>query len=399
MRSPLLPVRLARHRILAPIVALALLTSVAGCATPTEAPNSEPAATADGVQANGTTPGYLATDGSQLVDSDGEPVQLRAVNWFGLETSSCMPHGLWQRSLDDIMDQIASVGFTALRLPYANQCLEASPEGLDEASNPDLVGKTSIEVMDAVISAAKARDMVVLLDRHRPDYDAQSELWYTDEYPEERYIEDWLMLAERYAGDPTVIGADLHNEPHGPACWGCGDESIDWAAAAQRVGNAILEVNPDWLIVVEGVEGMSDGTTTWWGGGLADAAESPVELLIPGRLVYSVHDYPASLYEQDWFTASDYPENLPAVWDRNWGYLVKQDIAPVLLGEFGTRYATESDRIWLASLVDYIDENNLSFAFWSWNPNSGDTGGLVKDDWTTLEQEKLDALAPLLSGD
>lgn len=39
------------------------------------------------------------------------------------------------------------------------------------------------------------------------------------------------MLARRYAGNPAVIGADLHNEPHAEgtnpnatgACWGCGD--------------------------------------------------------------------------------------------------------------------------------------------------------------------------------
>ncbi len=38
----------------------------------------------------------------------------------------------------------------------------------------------------------------------------------------------------------------------------------------------------------------------------------------------------------------------------------------------------------------------MSFAYWSWNPNSGDTGGLVADDWSSPEQDKLDALAPLL---
>ena len=40
-----------------------------------------------------------------------------------------------------------------------------------------------------------------------------------------------------------VIGADLHNEPHSPACWGCGDPNTDWRLAAERAGNAILSVN------------------------------------------------------------------------------------------------------------------------------------------------------------
>ena len=30
-----------------------------------------------------------------------------------------------------------------------------------------------------------------------------------------------------------------------------------------------------------------------------------------------------------------------------------------------------------------------SWFYWCWNANSGDTGGLVQDDWSTLEWVKL----------
>ena len=59
-------------------------------------------------------------------------------------------------------------------------------------------------------------------------------------------------------------------------------------------------------------------------------------LEVADRVVYSPHDYPASVAWQNWFGASDYPDNLTSVWDTNWGYIQKQGIAPVLLGEFGT---------------------------------------------------------------
>jgi len=75
---------------------------------------------------------------------------------------------------------------------------------------------------------------------------------------------------------------------------------------------------------------------------------------------------------------------------------VQEGIAPVVVGEFGTRDETDSDRTWLAHLVPYLHDGGFSFGYWSYNPNSGDTGGLVQDDWVTPQQAKLDALAPLL---
>ncbi|MBM9474887.1 cellulase family glycosylhydrolase [Nakamurella flavida] len=349
------------------------------------------------VEAAVTTPGYLHTNGSAIVTESGTPVTLKAVNWFGMETSNCAPHGLWQISLDQGLDRIAAFGFTTLRLPFSNECLRSTaPVSGIEARNPELAGRTPLQVMDAVVAEAGARGMQVILDRHRPDSGSQSELWYTSRYSEKDWIDDWVMLAKRYAGNPTVIGADLHNEPRGSACWGCGDAARDWAAAATRAGNAVLAANPRWLVIVEGVERSADGSTTWWGGNLRDTAAKPIQLAVKNQLVYSAHDYPASVFPQTWFADPAYPANLPAVWDRSWGYLAKQNIAPVLLGEFGTKLETESDRAWLRTLVGYLGENRISFAFWSFNPNSGDTGGLVADDWVTPQQAKLDALAPLL---
>lgn len=77
---------------------------------------------------------------------------------------------------------------------------------------------------------------------------------------------------------------------------------------------------------------------------------------------------------------SAYPRNLEKVWDANWGYLQREGLAPVLLGEFGSKLETASDRKWMSTLVSYLSKRKISFAYWSFNPNSGDTGGLVKDD-------------------
>jgi endoglucanase len=250
--------------------------------------------------------------------------------------------------------------------------------------------------MDAVIDYAGELGMKVFLDRHALEQDNRTALWYNDAFSEERWISDWEMLAERYAGNSTVIGADLHNEPHDEACWDCGDAALDWKAAAERAGNAILEVNPDWLIIVEGVEETDDGTT-WWGGNLSNAGDAPVELSSPEKLVYSPHEYATSVFRQPWFDEPDFPDNLPGIWDGFWGYLIDDGVAPLIVGEFGTTLEAEEDQQWLAELMTYMDQKGISWTFWSWNPNSGDTGGILNDDWTTVNQAKYEFLQPFLA--
>ena len=342
--------------------------------------------------------GYWHTSGSQILDSNNQPVRISGVNWFGFETANYVPHGLWTRGYQDMLNQIKNLGYNTVRLPYCNQMFDAgsTPNGIDYNKNADLQGLSPVQIMDKIVNYSGQIGLRVILDRHRPDSGGQSALWYTAAYPESRWISDWQMLAARYSGNPTVIGADLHNEPHNPACWGCGNSSTDWRLAAQRAGNAILTSNPNWLIFVEGVD-VYNGDTYWWGGNLAGAATYPVQLSVAGRLVYSAHDYPASVYNQPWFSAANYPSNLPGVWDAHWGYLARTNVAPVWLGEFGTKLLTTSDQQWLTALTQYLGTGSggINWTFWSWNPDSGDTGGILNDDWTTVNTQKQSYLTPI----
>ncbi len=341
------------------------------------------------------TPNYLHTSGSQILDASNNVVGLSGVNWFGFESANNTPHGLWARNWRDMLDQIKSEGYNVIRLPFSNAMLKDNvmPSGIDYQKNPDLNGLTSLQIMDKIVLGANERGLKIILDNHRstPGGGPESNgLWYTSEYSEADWIRDWKKLAHRYKHIPAVIAVDLRNEPYN-ACWACGDASKDWRMAAEKAGNSVLSVNPNLLIIVEGVA-VYHGQHTWWGGNLIGAKEQPVRLNVPHRLVYSTHEYPESIYPQPWFSDASYPRNLPAVWDQYWGYLVKENIAPVLVGEFGTRYETEKDRQWLMEFQKYVQENHLHWTFWSLNPNSGDTGGLLQDDWISVHQAKQQIL-------
>ncbi|WP_203981503.1 glycoside hydrolase family 5 protein [Planosporangium flavigriseum] len=341
----------------------------------------------------------LRAEGGKIVDANGKEVVLTGVNWFGLETGNYAPHGIWQRNWQQMLDEMVGQGFNTLRLPYSNEALQAKSiptQGIDTKMNPDLVGLNGEQIMDKIVNGATSRGMMVMLDRHRPDQYGQSSLWYTDKVSEETWINDWVKLATKYKNNPLVIAADLHNEPHAEATWGDGNEKTDWKMAAERAGNAILKANPNMLIVVEGIETYKGegGKGYWWGGNLQGAKEHPVKLSDQSKLVYSAHDYSPKVWGQQWFSDPNFPKNMPALWDQQWGYLVKDNTAPVILGEFGGRSVDTKDAegVWQHALIDYLKQNNISYTYWSWNPNSGDTGGIVGEDWTTVNKDKMDLL-------
>jgi endoglucanase len=339
---------------------------------------------------------YLHVSGAQILDSHNNVVRLTGVSWFGFETSTYCPQGLWARSMPSMLDQMKSLGFNVIRVPYSTEMFDAGStvNSIDYSLNPTLQGLTPIQILDQLVAGAQARGIKIILDRHTLAADTQEPLWYTTQYPESRWISDWQMLANRYLGNDTVIGFDLHNEPHEPATWGDGNLSTDWRLAAERGGNAVLAVNPKLLIFVEGID---RGDYYWWGGDLGLAGQYPVQLSVANQLVYSAHDYPNSVSASPWFNAPNYPANLPGIWNEYWGYLVTQKIAPVWLGEFGTADAVTSDQQWFSSMASYITANQLSFTYWCWNPNASDTGGILADDWQTVNANKMAVLTPLLA--
>jgi endoglucanase len=367
----------------------------------------------------GTEASFLSSNGNHLVDDSGKTVRLTGVNWFGFETSNCAPHGLWTRDYKGLLIQVKQMGFNCLRIPWSNKIMQdgVKPNSISmygndpmrpsdkNVMNKELDGKTSLEILDLIIQACGELGLKVILDNHsrKPDGYMEETVWYTKDFSEQAWIDDWVKLAKRYAGNSTVVGFDLDNEPHGKAnengaLWGTGAVENDWRLAAERCGNAILKVNPDGLIIVEGTQVV--GTTGyWWGGNLTGVAAAPVRLSNPKKLVYSPHEYGPEVFDQVWFSDATFPENLPNVWDTFFGYIYNSKTAPLLCGEFGIRDATSFNGkalTWLKRFMAYMGEG-YSWTFWCLNPNSGDTGGLLKDDWTSVVQWKLDILKPYLA--
>jgi len=192
-----------------------------------------------------------------------------------------------------------------------------------------------------------------------------------------------------------VIAFDLKNEPF-QTTWG-GSSTTDWSAASVRIGNHILSSTNGsrFLIFVEGTASSpACAQNCFWGENLQGPMASPISLSNQKKLVYSPHCYGPSVASQPYFSDPTFPANMPAIWDAHWGSAVKLGQA-VVLGEWGGQLA-DPDGTWLNAFVKYLLQRNLtSQFFWCLNPDSGDTGGLLLDDWKTPVTAKLTLLQQL----
>ncbi|MBN1171034.1 MAG: cellulase family glycosylhydrolase [Micromonosporaceae bacterium] len=361
---------------------------------------------------------WLHVEGNQIVDEAGNPVWLTGANWFGFNASERVFHGLWSGNITTITQQMAARGINLVRVPISTQLLLEWKAGtfttanVNTYVNPELSGMNSLEIFDYWLGLCERYGLKVMLDVHSAEADNSGHvapMWYKGSITPELFYQGWEWVAARYKSNDTIVAMDLENEPHGKmaeqprAKWDGSTDVDNWKYAAETAAKRILAVNPNVLVVVEGIEiyprsGVSWSSTAesdyyfnWWGGNLRGVRDHPIELgANADQLVYSPHDYGPLVYEQPWFQKSfDKATLTDDVWRPNWLYLHESGTAPLLIGEWGGRLGQDDRQDqWMTALRDLIAQYQLHQTFWCLNPNSGDTGGLLLDDWATWDEEK-----------
>ncbi len=366
-----------------------------------------------------TTDDWLYTDGSKILDKNGKEVWLTGINWFGYNTGTNTFDGLWACDLNTSISAIADRGFNLLRIPISTELIKNWSNGsypnanFNQATNSYLVGMNSLEIFDYVVGQCRANGIKIMIDIHSAKTDAMGHMkpiWSEGNITEQDFLDSLSWMSARYKNDDTIIAYDLKNEPHGKANesprakWDGSKDSDNWKYIAEKAANAVLSKNPNVLVMVEGIEiypkdiksngdfsstNMGDYYCTWWGGNLRGVKDNPVDLgKYQNKLVYSPHDYGPTVYEQPWFKGGYTFDSLyKDCWYDNWFYIQEQDIAPLLIGEWGG-FMRDPNLKWMTYLRKLIKENKINHTFWCFNSNSGDTGGLVLDDFTTWDEDK-----------
>jgi endoglucanase/chitinase len=341
--------------------------------------------------------GFLTTSGSQIVDLSGHPVRLACVGYFEVVTTIAK----------DLKGMVAD-GFNCLRFPWYNATLEA----------------TDLPLMKQIVAEAGTLGLKVIFDHHGDETPGPNNGWLpnpcnglpidkgpgtdgTDDclpIPDPgtvtlaRYVSDWATVAQTFAGNPTVIGFDLTNEPHlfptywsppGGSTWGDGS-ATDLRAMYSQAAAAIQAVDPGALIIAEGIENW---TGTLFNGGtplipgyadLTTVVTYPVTLPDPAQLVYSVHDYPNTI---SGVTPDSGATKIKGA-TQNWGYLVVKGIAPVWIGEMGASLdgvgpdsnsssKLKDEQAWISTLLGYLNGKDGAHG----GPTFGGCAQPVSTDW------------------
>jgi endoglucanase len=330
------------------------------------------------------------TAGRHIVDADGKRLKLASVNWYGASDIFFVPMGLDIRHRSEIAKTIKKMGFNSVRFPYSDQMVLENPivdpkhlqANLDLLDSQHMESKATdqarleegsqsiraLDVFNACVTAMTDEGIVVIPNNHITNAawcDGKNlcdSSWKNSQYgpickiyqTTESWIENWKTAMKPFIDNPLVIGADLRNEPRG--LWGTMTWSM-WATAAEQASEALLAMQPNWLMFVEGVSSAND---------CSGARTRPVKLSIPDRVVYSSHVYSWS----GWGSLVPYHKRLYPSFaqdmEKNWGYLLRSNTAPVWVGEFGApSNAAEGDLHYWNNLMKYLRDVDADFGYWA----------------------------------
>lgn len=322
---------------------------------------------------------------NRIMDHDGREIQIRGVNYFGFETACNVLHGLWVKNIDFYIDLLSNNDFNSVRIPLSYELMLR----LDEMHNQkclqndsELLNKTPKEMLHVIFKKFEANGIYVLLDMHTIG-------GYITEYPQgvDMYHnfhndlnEGWINIITNFSHYSNFLGVDIKNEPHGNITW------AEWEYFVTDFMNTIIQnTGYSGLFFVEGVQYEGSG----WGNDFSFIDIETSFLVNHHKVVFSPHVYGVSV-------RGKIAETETYDTFHNWfGFLMKNTENAVVIGEFGG-FFEKSDREWHYKFRDYlISINNTNTFYWCLNPNSGDTKGILYDDWKTLNYDKLAYLKTL----
>ncbi len=282
--------------------------------------------------------GWMVQEGYMMNSYPGAQYQIkqRIIDVIG-ESKTEIFYDKWLenhvRKID--IDSLKSWGFNSVRAPihYNLFTLPIEEEPVLGAYTPLSKG---FKLLDSLISWCKQNEMYVLIDLHAApggqgynadisDYNPSKPSLWESIHNQNKTIELWRRIAERYKDEQWISGYDLINEPN----WDLPGGTL-LRELYIKITDAIREVDTVHTIYIEGNDFANNftGLTPPW----------------DDNVVYSPHKY--------WSPVdSEY-----LAWLTN---IIETNNVPVYVGETG-----ENSNVWYRDAVKLYEDNNLGWAWW-----------------------------------
>lgn len=288
--------------------------------------------------------GQLSVDGTNIVNSAGEVVQLKGMSTYALNMCPDMFNG------DTVQTIAQDWGADVLRL-----AMTTKGDSDDYNVNPEKYFDMVCNITDLAI----AQGMYVIIDWHIL-YDGDP-----NEF-KDASIDFFSRISAIYGDTPNVM-YEICNEPNG-MCYDDDQREVDWDGCikpyAEDVIDAIRENDPDNIIIV--------GTPNW-SQDVDIASEDPID---GDNICYTCHFYAGSHGQElrdKIVTAND---NGCCVFVTEWG--TTNDTGKGML------YLDEAQQ-WL----DFLDERNISWCNWSIGGAAAESSNALRfnSDVLTIEEK------------
>ncbi|WP_231591649.1 cellulase family glycosylhydrolase [Cellvibrio sp. pealriver] len=319
---------------------------------------------------------YLRADGQYIVNEQGEKVLLRGMGLGGwmlqegymLKLGNLGQQHVMRAKIEELIgaeatqefydawlanhttkadiDAMAKWGFNSVRLPMHFN-LYTLPIEQEPVKGQNTWLEKGFEMTDQLVAWAKANNMYVILDLHAAPGGQGNDFAISDRNPntpslwqseanQQKMVELWRKLAQRYANEPTIGAYDIINEPN----WGF--ESADDKNGCKETKNeplkklmvdvtkAIRSVDNKHMIIIEG---------NCWGNNYAGVLPQ-----WDNNMVLSFHKY----WNNN--TLGDIKSHLE---------LREKYNMPIWLGESG-----ENSNLWFTDAITLVESQGIGWAWW-----------------------------------
>lgn len=314
------------------------------------------------------TPGFLHTSGQDIVNESGAKIFLKGVglgNWllpegymwkFGAQgdrprkiekvvtdlIGNKKAEKFWKTYRENYITEadikrIAQLGFNSVR-PALNAKLF-----LSEGENPVYL-QEGFQLIDSLVSWCRKYKLYVIIDMHAApggqtganidDSPADIPELFVDKKYQDRLVNLWAKIVQRYKEEPTVAAYDLLNEPLPVGTGSAEKYKQQLVPLYKRITSEIRKIDRKHMITLEGF----DWSNNW------SLFDKPFD----DNVFYQFHYY--------CWARPDHLNDIGTYLEKR-----KQLNTPIWVGETG-----EKDNAIYWTTSQYFEANNIGFSFWPW---------------------------------